>query len=79
VGSRSLRVQIPTWQVFVIVPSFLGMFFVRYLVEFWKLARNPMATLSSGVSEELSDEFIEEQLDVLESERAHSTTGDGDR
>jgi TRAP-type C4-dicarboxylate transport system permease small subunit len=79
VGSRSLRVQIPTWQVFVIVPSFLGMYFVRYAVEFWKLARDPNATLSSGVSEELSDEFLEEQLDVLESERANASSHGGDR
>lgn len=79
VGSRSLRVQIPTWQVFLVVPSFLSLYFIRYAIEFWNLLRHPTSTLSTGLSEELSDEFLEEQLEVLESEQSETTSEGADR
>ena len=64
VGSRSLRVQIPTWQVFLIVPTFLGVYALRYLIEFVRIARDPNAILSAGMAEEVSEEFVEEQVEA---------------
>lgn len=61
-GSRSLRVQIPAWQVFIIVPTFLGLYALRYLIEFVRIARDPDAILTAGLAEEVSEEFIEEQV-----------------
>lgn len=74
-GSRSLRVQIPTWQVFTIVPVFLAFFVLRYLAEFIHLLRDPHATLAAGVTEELSEEFLEEQLDVRDAAIERPTSG----
>lgn len=64
IGVRSLRVQIPTWQVYVLVPSFLGFYIIRYLAEFVRVWRAKDASLTAGVNEELTEEFIEEQLSV---------------
>ena len=61
-GARSLRVQIPAWQVFAIVPVFLGVYTLRYVIEFVRIARDPDAILTAGLAEEVSDEFIEEQV-----------------
>jgi TRAP-type C4-dicarboxylate transport system permease small subunit len=78
VGSRSLRVQIPTWQVFLIVPTFLGFYTIRYVVEFVNILRRPDSTLSAGLAEEVSEEFVEEQLQVRDEATAGSSLGDDD-
>lgn len=77
IGSRSLRVQIPTWQVFLIVPTFLAFYTIRYVVEFVNILRRPDSTLSAGLSEEVSEEFVEEQLQVRDEAIDASGLGDG--
>ncbi len=75
VGSRSLRVQIPTWQVFLIVPTFLGVYTLRYLIEFVRIARDPSATLTAGMAEEVSEEFVEEQVEARDALLAEEGAG----
>lgn len=71
IGVRSLRVQIPTWQVYLLVPTFLGFYVVRYLAEFVRIWRAKEPILTAGVNEELTDEFIEEQLGVRDETARH--------
>lgn len=67
-GSRSLRVQIPTWQVFLVVPTFLAFFALRYLEELFTVIRQRDATLSAGLTEEISEEFLEEHIKIRDEE-----------
>jgi len=81
-GARSLRVQIPAWQVFSIVPVFLGLYTVRYVMEFVRIARDPDAILTAGLTEELSEEFVEEQVQTrdaamrIDDDASHRAEGD---
>lgn len=67
-GARSLRVQIPTWQVFLIVPTFFAFFILRYLEELITVLRQRDTTLSAGLTEEVSEEFLEENLRIKKDE-----------
>lgn len=65
-GQRSLRVQIPTWQVFAVVPVFLTFYVVRYLAEFANVLREPRTTLSTTLTEEVSQEYVEERKAAMQ-------------